>query len=105
MTRVAADIIVNSGGDIMPFSPITHSHPLFVLRPETGADYRQWQAFDEFMIKVCEELWVLTLDGWRASAGVQAEIEYAKHLWKPVKFLRVDGERHWLGDGEPYVGE
>lgn len=99
VSQVAADIIVNSKGQTMPFAPITHSHPLFVLRPETGEDFKQWQDFDEWMIRNCDEVWVLTVDGWRESAGVQAEIKYAKNIWKPVKYIRPDC---WVSPEEPW---
>ncbi|MBX3452499.1 MAG: DUF1937 family protein [Planctomycetaceae bacterium] len=35
----------------------------------------------------CDEVVVLTLDGWRESAGVQAEIRIAGELGKPVRYL------------------
>ena len=100
VSKMAANIIVESGGQTMPFAPITHSHPLYVLRPETGADFKSWQAFDEWMIRNCDEIWVLTLDGWKQSVGVQAEIAYAKKIWKPVRYVYEDGtvrsEEPWL---------
>ena len=106
VTRVAADIIVSSNGQTMPFAPITHSHPLFVLRPETGADFSKWQEFDEWMIRNCDELWVLTVDGWRESAGVQAEIRYANGIWKPVKYVVLVNSR-WAAvlNEEPFSAE
>ena len=87
VSETAARIIVESKGEIMPFAPITHSHPLFVLRPETGADFRSWQAFDEWMIRACDELWVLTLSGWEQSVGVNAEIAFAHGIRRKVYYL------------------
>ena len=87
VSAMAASIIVKTKGQIMPFAPITHSHPLFVLKPETGSDFTAWQGFDEWMIRACDELWVLTLKGWDKSVGVTAEIEYAKSMGKHVEYV------------------
>lgn len=91
VSKLAADIIADSSGEIMPFAPITHSHPLFVLRPECGADFKQWQEFDEWMIDNCDEVWVFCLPGWRESVGVQSEIHYALRNRKPIVYIRADG--------------
>jgi len=40
--------------------------------------------FDRAFLEMCSEVWVLTLDGWRESEGVQAEMAMARELGKPV---------------------
>jgi hypothetical protein len=35
----------------------------------------------------CEEVVVLRLDGWRDSEGVQAELDAAAALGRPVRFI------------------
>ena len=35
----------------------------------------------------CDEVVVLMLEGWRKSAGVQAEIRFAAELKKPIRYL------------------
>ncbi|MCP4786571.1 MAG: DUF1937 family protein [Fuerstiella sp.] len=38
----------------------------------------------------CDEVVVLTLDGWRNSEGVQAEVRIAAELGKPVRYLEPE---------------
>lgn len=44
---------------------------------------------------MCAGVWVLMLDGWRESGGVQAEIDIALRLKKPVMYLEAN--EHWQG--------
>ena len=71
------------------FSPIAHSHPI-AEHGELPAKWEYWAAFDTKMISLCDEVWVLKLDGWQKSKGVEAEINIAKGLGKPVKYVDED---------------
>ena len=78
----------NEAGQLMKqghivFSPISHTHPIAV---ECGlpTDWDYWKVFDTAFIEWCDQLYVLCLDGWVSSKGVNAEIEIAKELGKPV---------------------
>jgi nucleoside 2-deoxyribosyltransferase len=73
---------------LVVFSPIVHSHPLVAFALPTGWDF--WERIDRAYLARCDELVVLTLDGWRESTGVRAEIALARALGKPVRFLGVD---------------
>lgn len=75
---------------LMVYSPIVHRHPgaLRGLYP-SGWDY--WQRFDELILSRCDELWVLTLDGWRESIGVMAEIHIASALFSIPVYTTADG--------------
>ena len=66
------------------FSPIVYSHQ---LAQYIGVIFEPWREFDLAIIDAASELWVLTLDGWRESVGVTAEIEYATSLGKPVRYI------------------
>ena len=57
------------------FSPIVYSHQ---MAGELGGDFESWRKFDLAMLDLADELWVLTLDGWKESVGVAAEIEHAR---------------------------
>ena len=70
------------------FSPIVHSHPLVAFDLPTGWDF--WERIDRAYLSRCDEVVVLTLDGWQQSTGVRAEIAIARDLGKPVRFLGVD---------------
>ena len=64
------------------FSPIAHSHA--IAAHDLPLDWTFWQRFDRQFIEICSEMWVLTMDGWQESRGVQAEIALARVLEKPV---------------------
>jgi len=53
-------------------------------------DWSFWREYDRAFLEMCSEVWVLTLDGWRESHGVQAEIELARELGKPVVLVEPD---------------
>jgi nucleoside 2-deoxyribosyltransferase len=67
------------------FSPIVHSHPLADFGLPT--DWNAWEHFDRRFLDQCDEVVVLMLDGWRDSAGVQAEIRMAGRMGKPVRYV------------------
>ena len=66
------------------YSPVVHSHPL--TKYGLPSDWGFWERHDRRFLEVCDEVAVLMLDGWRESAGVQAEIKIARELGKPVTF-------------------
>ena len=86
-----AAILMQRG--ILVFSPIAHSHP--ITKHGTPSDWHYWKEFDRHIIGGCRGLWVLTLDGWRESVGVRAEIGLAIEFDKPTRLIDS-------GDGEPY---
>jgi len=58
--------------NIWVYSPIAHNHSSIDL-PRTW-DF--WSAFDFDMLGRCDGLYVLCLEGWVESEGVNAEIEF-----------------------------
>ncbi len=68
------------------YSPITACHPVAkqCALPRTW-DY--WEQLDRTFIAWADEVWVLKLDGWEKSTGVNAEVGIAKELGKPVKYI------------------
>ena len=64
------------------FSPIAHPHHLPVGE---GRGWEFWRELDSWFIARCSFLWVLQLDGWRESVGVQAEIDLAAECDKPMQ--------------------
>jgi nucleoside 2-deoxyribosyltransferase len=68
------------------FSPIAHTHPIAV-RNALPLGWEFWKATDEAFLSRCDELYVLMLEGWDTSKGVTAEIEIARALGHPVKFI------------------
>ena len=67
-------------------SPIAHTHPIKMLTG-LGGEWEQWQEFDTQLIRCCDRLVVLQIDGWITSVGVDTEIKIAEALRKPVDYL------------------
>lgn len=68
------------------YSPIVATHPIAVKHKlPMGSEY--WMKFDRVIIAKCDELYVLKLDGWEESLGVQEEIQIARKMGIPVKYL------------------
>ena len=59
------------------FSPIVHWHPIAQehLLPRDAA---WWSLYNEHMLKLANQLWVLRLDGWMESEGILREVKFAK---------------------------
>lgn len=83
---IAAGELIKQG--LIVFSPIAHTHPIKMLSGLEG-EWQQWKTFDEDIISRCEGLFVLKIDGWEESIGVQAEIEFAREQKIPVEHVRA----------------
>lgn len=90
------DAAVKCAGQLMlkglvVFSPIAHSHPIALATklPET---WEFWRGIDFPLLERAHSLFVLKLDGWERSVGVQAEIARAGELGIPVVFVDVDDD-------------
>jgi nucleoside 2-deoxyribosyltransferase len=82
--RAAAALM---GAGFCVFSPISHSHP--ISQCGVPGDWTRWEVLDRWMLRQCDEVVVLTLDGWRESRGVQAELAMAAALDLPVRHLSL----------------
>jgi hypothetical protein len=71
------------------FSPLTLTHPLDVLLAGSGGTLGSsyWLNYDEAFMEFCSELFVLRLEGWQTSAGVQREIAFFARRGRPISFL------------------
>ncbi len=72
------------------FSPISHSHPIEEHFTETKT-WEFWQLQDLPILRQCDRLFVLCIDGWRESVGVTAEIAEASRLGIPVSYYEPIG--------------
>lgn len=71
------------------FSPISHTHPI-ALAGELPRGWDFWEGYDKCMISCCGKLYVLTIDGWARSVGVNAEMQIADNLGIPVFYITED---------------
>jgi hypothetical protein len=89
--RIAAHFI--SEGWLV-FCPIAHGHPIAVAGENVGTcwlpkNWDYWQKFDCKMLSACDELWIVMMDGWEESKGIDGEIDMAADLKKPIRFIGV----------------
>jgi len=79
--NMAAAKLMQEGHHV--FSPISHTHPI-ALAGDLPKGWDYWQEYDRMFIEWCEVVYVLAIDGWDDSVGVQAEIAIAEELGKVV---------------------
>ena len=83
VNRFAA-IVMQQGHGV--FSPISHSHPIEEHFTEAKS-WSFWQLQDLPILRVCESVLVLCLDGWEQSVGVAGEVAEATKLGIPVYYI------------------
>jgi hypothetical protein len=71
------------------YSPVVHGHPL--VQFGLPVDWPFWERYDRQHLERCDEVLVLTLDGWQESVGVQSELRHASVLGKSVRYVEPDG--------------
>lgn len=66
------------------FGPLIHSLPFLAI------PHKQWMAIDCDILKACQVLVVLMLDGWKESKGVRIVIGKAEDLDISIEYLTPD---------------
>ncbi len=67
------------------YSPIVNSHVL--VEHGLPTDWESWARFDRDIIRRCDSLLVLMLDGWSNSVGVRAEEGIATACGIPIGYI------------------
>lgn len=83
------------------FSPIVNSHPLAKIGGLRG-DWEFWQTLDTDHIENSHEIWVLQIPGWRESTGVTAELEIARKLNLPIRYVAEIPGTGYLVQDNPF---
>ncbi len=73
------------------FSPLTHNIPL--IEEGITNSWDTWKSYDLSMLLKCDALYVLKLEGWETSQGVQEEIKAAKEIGLPIYELDYVDEK------------
>jgi len=68
------------------FSPISHGHGICEMG-DVGVDYETWQKVDERLLRACDLIVVLKLDGWERSRGISAELKAGTRLGLGTLFM------------------
>ncbi len=83
VNKIAGGLI--NKGEIV-FSPISHCHPI-ALVCDLPKDWQYWNTFCRAYMSCCCEMYVVMLDGWKESIGIQAEIKIAEEMGIEIKYL------------------
>jgi hypothetical protein len=70
--------------------PMIQDYQLLPYMPKTEATWANWGKHCRTLIEKCDEVWVLTYDGWDTSVGVAGEITHAAAHLKQVLFKAPD---------------
>ena len=76
------------------FSPLTHNELLIELAADVPKHH--WMDFDLAILAICKKLFVLKLEGWETSWGVQKEISFAREHNMPIEKLDPPEEDKFL---------
>jgi nucleoside 2-deoxyribosyltransferase len=84
INKMAAGLLTNG---FHVFSPISHAHPINEIIG-LGGGFIKWMDYDLSIIALwADEVWVMQMDGWDKSVGVQCEINFAIKLGMSVIFI------------------
>lgn len=98
-----AGLILLKEKDIAIIDPITMSAAIVDRHPEAfNGKFDCWEKVDYELIRRADEVYVMAIDGYKQSKGVQAEIKFAKSIGTPVRFIDFRDEK--LDDYYTLVG-
>ena len=63
---------------------------LFRYTSKVPSTWEFWQGYGEEIIKACNKMFVIMLDGWEESEGVQGEIELANKYGIEIEYIDPD---------------
>lgn len=91
VTQVASRLHLKN---LYVFSPLTHNIPLMEHGPKQS--WERWKSFDLSMLVKSDALYVLKLNGWEQSQGVQEEMAIAKTYDIPIIEINYNNETNEL---------
>jgi hypothetical protein len=71
------------------FSPIAHSHSIAEIYG-LPVEFEFWKRFNIDMLRRCDALWIVKMDGWKTSRGIADELELAVSMNLPVRWINSD---------------
>lgn len=71
------------------YSPIVHCHELAKIW-DMPRESHFWDAYNYTMLEAAKNLFILRLEGWSRSVGLNKEREWAVKLLKPITYLSGD---------------
>lgn len=83
----AAAMMLRAGHIV--YSPIVHNHPI-AQAYALPRDFDFWMRIDLDILRRCDALWVLMMEGWDRSKGVSAEKHFAEEC--NIKTIHISPE-------------
>jgi len=80
------------------YSPISSWHHI-AKKYELPTDYAYWKRLNDNILSICDRLWVIKLDGWEKSKGVQHEIDTAEGLCLEIIYEAAPEDYNSEGGG------
>ena len=74
---------------VIAYSPIVHCHDL-AKHEQLPTTWEFWQWYNIGMLRFAQGLYVLCIDGWRESRGVEFELFVANQLNITIKMIKDD---------------
>lgn len=90
IAKVAGNLMKNK--DVFVFSPISHGHPINLNIKGESIGYDNWLALDKAILDICDEMYIIDIEGWNESRGVQVEIDYCKTKNIPIRMVTKRGK-------------
>lgn len=69
---------------VVVFCPLIHNYHILKYGLPIGWSY--WEQFNKELLKRCDRLYVLKLEDWEKSVGLQAEVAIARSLNIPIEY-------------------
>jgi len=85
VTRQAL-LLFNDGINV--YSPITQHHTIARHGDTISLSTAEWMEFDLTFLSVANQMYVLMLDGWKESKGLNQEIKYARANHIPIEYIK-----------------
>ena len=83
VTEYTAKLVAE--GNIV-FSPISYGHLLSEFH-NMPTDFEFWENFCLTFLSKCDEMYILKLEGWEESEGIDQEEQFCNFNNKPVKYI------------------
>ena len=85
VTRQAL-LLFNDGINV--YSPITQHHTIARHGDTISLSTAEWMEFDLTFLSAANQMYVLMLDGWKESKGLNQEIKYARANHIPIEYIK-----------------
>ena len=72
---------------IAPILPISSFHSVVKHSDISALGWDYWAQIDTALLSKADELWVIMIDGWVESTGVNAEVDIAKGMGLRVRYV------------------